>query len=279
MKILVTGITGQLGYEIVSMIEKDEVIGVGRKDMDITDLDKTRDFIKGIKPDVLIHCGAFTKVDDAEANMDSCYKVNVVGTQCLASACYECGAKMVYVSTDYVFDGKKQSPYTEFDSANPLNIYGKSKLDGENILKEILPRHFIVRTAWLYGVNGNNFVKIMLKLSKEKDIVKVVDDQRGTPTSTVDLARCILRLIKTDNYGTYHGTCKGDTTWFDFTRMIYCLADVKTRVLPITSEELARRAVRPKYSVLRNYMCELTIGDPFRDWEECLREYINKVPI
>lgn len=277
MKILVTGATGQLGTEMVNMIEGHEVIGVGKKDMDITHIDKTMAFIKNLKPHVVIHCGAYTRVDDAETNVDYCYRVNTAGTMTIASACYECGAKMVYISTDYVFDGKKGTPYTEFDRANPLNVYGKSKLEGENILKEILPRHFIIRTAWLYGLNGNNFVKTMLRLSKEKDLIKVVDDQRGTPTSTVDLARGILALIMTDNYGTYHGTCKGDATWFEFTKKIYSLMSIKNEVLPITSEELSRPAIRPKYSVLRNYMYELTIGDSFRDWEDSLREYLKKL--
>lgn len=277
MKVLVTGATGQLGYDVVNMLSEHEVIGIGSKDLDLTDIDSTYKFVKNLKPDVIIHCAAYTKVDDAETNSDICYKVNTISAQVLASACYQIGAKLLYVSTDYVFDGTKNGYYTEFDRVNPLSVYGKSKAAGEKIIRSILPRHFIVRTSWLYGLNGNNFVKTMLRLSKEKDIIKVVNDQKGAPTSTIDLAKGVLRLIQTDNYGTYHGTCKGETTWYDFTRKIFELKNIKTRVEPITTEELGRPAFRPKNSVLRNYMYELTIGDSFRQWEESVEEYLQKL--
>lgn len=277
MKVLVTGATGQLGCDVVGMLSSHEVIGIGSKDLDLTDIDKTYEFIKNLKPDIIIHCAAYTKVDDAENNIDFCYKVNTISAQVLASVCYEIGAKLLYVSTDYVFDGIKIQPYNEFDCVNPLSVYGKSKAAGEKIIRDILPRHFIVRTAWLYGLNGNNFVKTILKLSKGKDMIKVINDQRGTPTSTVDLALGILRLVDSDNYGTYHGTCKGETTWYDFARKIFKLKDIRTKVEPITTEELKRPAFRPKNSILRNYMYELTIGDPFRNWEESLNEYLQKL--
>lgn len=279
MKILVTGVTGQLGYEIKNMIQGHEVIGVSRNDMDVTNANNTNRIIKEIKPDVVIHCAAYTKVDDAEKDPDSCYKVNVIGSQNLASATYSVGSKILFVSTDYLFDGKKNTPYIEFDTPNPLNVYGKSKLVGESFIKELNPRHFIVRTAWLYGENGNNFIKTMLRLSKDREILRVVNDQRGTPTSTVDLARGILKLIYTDNYGTYHGTCKGETTWNDFAKKIFQLSNIKINVEPISTEEFGSPALRPKYSVLRNYMYELTMGDPFREWEESLSEYIKKVKL
>lgn len=276
-KILVTGATGQLGFDVINMFSEHEVIGVGSRDLDLTNIDNTYRFIKNLRPDIIVHCAAYTKVDDAESNPDICYKVNTISAQVLASVCNEIGAKLLYVSTDYVFDGNSGRPYTEFDCVNPLSIYGKSKAAGEKIIKDILPRHFIVRTSWLYGVNGNNFVKTMLKLSEEKEVIKVVNDQKGTPTSTIDLARGIKRLTNTDNYGTYHGTCKGETTWYDFTKKIFEIKNIKTKVEPITTEELDRPAFRPKNSVLRNYMYELTIGDPFRQWEESLNEYLQKL--
>ncbi|TDT52016.1 dTDP-4-dehydrorhamnose reductase [Fonticella tunisiensis] len=275
MKILVTGSKGQLGYEIINMVEDDEVVGIDKDDLDITDINKTYELIKEIKPDVVIHCAAYTNVDGAERDIDMAYKVNVIGAQNIASACLNVNSKMVYVSTDFVFDGTKNEPYIEFDIPNPLSVYGKSKLAGELIVKDILSKHFIVRTAWLYGKNGNNFVKTMLKLSKEKDVIKVVNDQWGTPTSTVDLSRAILDLIKTDAYGTYHGSNKGQTTWYEFTKKIFEISGINTRIEPISTEELGRPAARPKYSVMRNYMLELTIGDNFRDWEESLRDYLK----
>ena len=279
MKILVTGVAGQLGHEIKNMIQDHEVIGTSRNDMDITDAESVHKVIKEIRPDVVIHCAAYTKVDDAEKNSNLCYKVNVIGSQNLASATYSIGSKILFVSTDYLFDGIKNAPYTEFDIPNPLNVYGKSKLAGESFIKELNPRHFIVRTAWLYGENGNSFVKTMLKLSKNRDVLKVVNDQRGTPTSTADLSRGILKLIETDNYGVYHGTCKGETTWNEFAKKIFELSNIKVNVEPISTEEFGSPALRPKYSVLRNYMYELTIGDPFREWEESLSEYIKKINV
>lgn len=276
MKILVTGKTGQLGHDLYELLkDKEEVIAVGREEFDITDINSTQKFIKEYLPDVILHCAAYTKVDDCEKNKDLAYKVNAIGTGNIASICSDIGAKMVYISTDYVFDGRKNTPYLEFDTPNPLNVYGKSKLAGEEIVKEILDKHYIVRTSWLYGINGNNFVKTMLRLSKERSIIKVVNDQHGIPTFTRDLAEGLYFLIKTDAYGTYHMTNSGETTWYEFAKKIFEISKINVMVEPITTEEYNAPAVRPRYSVLDNYILKLRFNYEMRNWEEGLKTYLE----
>jgi dTDP-4-dehydrorhamnose reductase len=279
MNILITGVKGQLGHELYDMLDgKETVTGIDIEDVDITDAQKVHEYINDFQPDVVIHPAAYTNVDACESNVDLAYKVNAVGTQNIASACLNTGAKMVYVSTDFVFDGQKEEPYIEFDTPKPLSIYGKSKLAGEMLAGRILNRLFIVRTAWLYGLNGNNFVKSILSQAKEKDTLTVVNDQWGTPTYTKDLAEVICRLIYTDGYGIYHATNNGQCTWYDFAKKILEYAGMEhVNVLPITTDELDRPAKRPRYSVLRNFMLELTIGDTMRPWEDALKEYIIKL--
>jgi dTDP-4-dehydrorhamnose reductase len=279
MNILITGVNGQLGHELYDMLDgKETVTGIDIEDVDITDAQKVHEYINDFQPDVVIHPAAYTNVDACESNVDLAYKVNSVGAQNIASACLNTGTKMVYVSTDFVFDGQKEEPYIEFDTPNPLSIYGKSKLAGEMLASHILNRLFIVRTAWLYGLNGNNFVKSILRQTKEKDTLTVVNDQWGTPTYTKDLAEVICRLIYTDGYGIYHATNNGQCTWYDFAKKILEYAGMEhVNVLPITTDELDRPAKRPKYSVLRNYMLELTIGDTMRPWEDALKEYVREV--
>jgi dTDP-4-dehydrorhamnose reductase len=279
MNILITGVNGQLGHELYDMLDgKETVTGIDIEDVDITDAQKVHEYINDFQPDVVIHPAAYTNVDACESNVDLAYKVNSVGAQNIASACLNTGTKMVYVSTDFVFDGQKEEPYIEFDTPNPLSIYGKSKLAGEMLASHILNRLFIVRTAWLYGLNGNNFVKSILRQTKEKDTLTVVNDQWGTPTYTKDLAEVICRLIYTDGYGIYHATNNGQCTWYDFAKKILEYAGMEhVNVLPITTDELDRPAKRPKYSVLRNFMLELTIGDTMRPWEDALKEYILKL--
>jgi dTDP-4-dehydrorhamnose reductase len=276
LKILVTGKTGQLGHDLYELLkDKEEVIAVGREEFDITDINSTQKFIKEYLPDVILHCAAYTKVDDCEKNKDLAYKVNAIGTGNIASICSDIGAKMVYISTDYVFDGRKNTPYLEFDTPNPLNVYGKSKLAGEEIVKEILDKHYIVRTSWLYGINGNNFVKTMLRLSKERSIIKVVNDQHGIPTFTRDLAEGLYFLIKTDAYGTYHMTNSGETTWYEFAKKIFEISKINVMVEPITTEEYNAPAVRPRYSVLDNYILKLRFNYEMRNWEEGLKTYLE----
>ncbi|SHK55300.1 dTDP-4-dehydrorhamnose reductase [Tepidibacter formicigenes] len=279
MKILVTGSNGQLGIDIVNTLSKKyEVVGLDSKDLDITNLDNVLNTVKEIKPDIIINSAAYTNVDGCEENIDLAYKVNGLGARNLAISSFENNSRLLHISTDFVFDGEKNEPYIEFDNTNPLSIYGKSKLAGENYIKEICPRHYILRTAWLYGKNGNNFVKTMLRLAENNKTLKVVDDQIGSPTYTMDLVKVIEMIIKTDAYGTYHVSNDGSCSWNEFAKKIFEFADFKDiQVLPISTEEFGRPAQRPKYSVMRNYMLELDFNYYIRNWEEALKEYFSKM--
>ena len=280
MKILITGANGQLGRELTKQYnEKDvELILTDVADLDITDLNKVYTFVNEKRPEVIINCAAHTAVDKCETDVENAYKINTIGPKNLAQAAYSIGAEIVQVSTDYVFDGEKESNLTEFDSVNPQTVYGKTKLEGENMVKALNPKHYIVRTAWLYG-DGNNFVKTMINLSKTNKTLKVVNDQYGTPTSAVDLAAVIIDLVEHKNYGLFHCTCKGQCTWYDFAKEIFKLSNIEVEVIPCTTEEFPRPAKRPKYSVLRNYMLELTTGDITRTWQEAVREYLKELRV
>jgi dTDP-4-dehydrorhamnose reductase len=212
--------------------------------------------------------------DGAEADYDGAFRINAVGTQNLAAGCLETAARMVYVSTDYVFDGQTRQPYREFDFVNPQNVYGITKRHGEEIVRQLLGRHYIVRTAWLYG-EGNNFARTMLNLAAKNSTLKVVNDQIGTPTSTVDLAKTIFALLATDAYGTYHGTCQGQCSWYEFACEIFRQTGKQVKVLPVATDEFPRPAKRPAYSVLDNYMLRMTVGDPMRNWQNALADYIT----
>lgn len=248
MKILVTGVAGQLGYEVVRELNKRhiECIGVDRSDFDITDADATEQFIKSVMPDAVIHCSAYTAVDTAEENEELCLAVNVDGTANIARVCKAIGAKMLYISTDYVFGGDSSSVIrhpssVEFrevdDETHPCNVYGQSKLDGELAVKSILDKYFIVRTSWVFGHHGKNFVETMLRLGKEKESLNVVNDQIGSPTFTEDLAVLLADMIVTDKYGTYHATNDGFCSWAKFAAEIMKLADLPCKINPILSSE------------------------------------------
>ncbi|MDF2635739.1 MAG: rmlD 1 [Pelosinus sp.] len=273
LRILVTGANGQLGSEIAKQGVEHELILTNRDSMDISDAKAVRQVFRAAKPDAVIHCAAYTNVDGAESDEDGAFRVNVVGSQNLAAACLEFQARMVQVSTDYVFDGNTDTSYREFDKTNPLTVYGRTKYQGEEIVREILGRHYIIRTAWLYG-EGNNFVRTMLKLSKTNDCIRVVQDQVGTPTSTVDLAKVIYKLLASDAYGTYHGTCQGQCSWYDFACEIFRQTGKEIKVMPVSTVEFPRPAKRPKHSVLDNYMLRMTVGDLMRDWREALKDYL-----
>ena len=275
MKILVTGANGQLGREVARQGTGHELILTDYEKLDITDSAAVASFMREIKADAVIHCAAYTNVDGAEDDADGAFRVNVVGAQNMAAACLETGARMVYVSTDYVFDGQSQKPYREFDATNPQSVYGVTKWQGEQIVKEILGRHYILRTAWLYG-DGNNFVKTMLRLAATNDTLRVVHDQIGTPTSTVELTKAIFKLLASDAYGTYHGTCQGQCSWYDFACEIFRQAGKNIKVIPVTTEEFPRPAKRPAHSVLDNYMLRMTVGDPMSTWQEALQEYLKQ---
>jgi len=274
MKILVTGANGQLGREIARQGSEHELVLTDFDTLDITNGTAVMDYFREVQPEVVIHCAAYTNVDGAEVDLDGAFRVNVVGAQNIAAGCLETGARMVYVSTDYVFDGQKSEAYRESDPINPQSVYGHTKYQGEEIVRQILGRHYIVRTAWLYG-DGNNFVRTMLKLAETKDTLRVVHDQVGTPTSTVDLARVIFKLLASYAYGTYHATCQGQCSWYEFACEIFRSVGKDIKVIPVTTAEFPRPAKRPMHSVLDNYMLRMTIGDPMRCWQDALGEYVK----
>ncbi len=280
MKILLTGANGQLGRELQKQYKgKDiELILTDVAELDITDVNAVNKFVNEKRPDVIINCAAHTQVDKCEEQVDLAYKINAIGPKNLAAAANSIGAEIVQVSTDYVFSGEDSSPLTEFEATNPQSVYGKTKLGGENFVKVLNPKHYIVRTAWLYG-DGNNFAKTMINLSKKLDKIRVVNDQIGTPTSTVDLAKVIIKLIEEKNYGIFHCTCKGVCSWYDFAREIFTIKGITTKLTPCTTEEYGSATKRPKYSVLRNYMLELTTGDITRDWKEAIAEYLKDLEV
>ncbi len=278
MKILITGANGQLGREIQKQYrgKNVELLPTDVKDLDITDVLAVNKYVSDNKPDVIINCAAHTQVDKCESQLDLATKINTIGPKNLASAAFSIGAEIVQISTDYVFDGEVDKKLTEFDTPSPQSVYGSTKLEGEKLVRALNPKHYIVRTAWLYG-DGGNFIKTMLKLSKDHDELKVVNDQIGTPTSTVDLARVVIKLVDEKNYGLFHCTCKGVCSWYDFAVEIFKIKNIKIKVVPCTSEEFTSVAKRPKYSVLRNYMLELTTGDITRDWKEALKAYLAEI--
>ncbi len=276
MKILITGANGQLGSELTALLAGSHNIYPFDLDLDVTDYSKVTSKVREIKPDCVIHSAAMTDVDGCEGRPDDAWRVNAIATQNVALACRKTGSSLVYVSTDFVFDGAAGEPYTEFDRPDPLSVYGKSKLAGEQFVRGILPEHFIVRTAWLYGRNGNNFVKTIVRLSEEKDEIRVVNDQVGSPTFAYDLAEKICEIITHEWYGTYHVTNQGSVSWYDFAKEIIRRAGRKdVRIIPISTAELNRPASRPAYSVLRNYVLELRGIAPMRPYEKALEDFFS----
>ncbi len=295
MKILITGSNGQLGNELQRIIatgraeigevsneiKTSEVFALDVDRLDITNLQKVKTVLSEIKPDVVINCAAATNVDGCESNQDLAFRINAIGARNLAMIAEEIGAKLVQVSTDYVFSGVGNNPLTEFDLTAPYSVYGKTKLLGEEYVREFSSKYYIVRTAWLYGYVGHNFVYTMMKLGNMKDEISVVNDQLGNPTHANDLAYEILKLIETEEYGIYHCTGKGECSWYDFASEIMKLADRKCKVNPCTSEEYKEMnpnaAKRPEYSSLDNMMLRCTIGDEMRDWKDALQSFMNNV--
>ncbi len=278
-KIIVTGCNGQLGRAInkeLADYPEIEFINTDVSELDITSIDKVLEVVRGVKPYAIINCAAHTAVDACETDVDNAYRINAIGPRNLSIAATETGAKMVHISTDYVFDGKSPQPYIEFDKPNPQGVYGATKLAGENMVKDFSNRYFIFRTAWLYG-EGKNFVKTMLRLSETYDKVRVVNDQFGSPTSTKELAGAIAHLLFTENYGMFHATCEGSCHWADFAREIFRLAGKSTQVEGITTKEYGAAAPRPAYSILENYMLKLTSNYGFADWHDAIAEYMKTI--
>ena len=276
-KVIVTGANGQLGRAINQQYAGSteyELINTDVGELDITSIDRVMEFVRSIQPYAIINCAAYTAVEACENEEDLAFRINAIGARNLSIAANETSAKMVHVSTDYVFDGNGNRPYRETDPVGPQGAYGRTKLAGENFVKEFSDRHFIVRTAWLYG-DGKNFVKTMLRLSETHDKVRVVRDQVGSPTSTVELSKAIAYLLPTENYGLFHGTCEGYCSWAQFTEEMFRLAGRKTAVEAITSEEYGAAVKRPAYSILENYMFKMTTDFMFSDWHDAIAEYLK----
>ena len=278
-RVMITGANGQLGRAVNLQYADSgeyELINTDVGELDITNIDKVMTFVREVKPYAIINCAAYTAVDACEKEEDLAFRINAIGPRNLSIAATETGAKMMHVSTDYVFDGNGTRPYRETDPTGQQGAYGRTKLAGEDFVREFSDRHFIVRTAWLYG-DGKNFVKTMLRLSETNDKVRVVMDQVGSPTSADELAKAIAYLLPTENYGLFHGTCEGDCSWAQFTEEIFRLAGKNTIVEAITSEEYAAAAKRPAYSILENYMLKMTTDFMFADWHDAIAAYIGKI--
>ena len=280
-KIIVTGCNGQLGRALNKIYQDSreyECVNTDVAELDITNIDDVNRLVSEVKPYAIINCAAHTNVNGCETDIDNAYKINAIGPRNLSIAATRYHAKLMHISTDYVFDGQANTPYTEFDTPNPKAVYGKTKLAGEEFVKQFAQDYFIIRTAWLYG-DGKNFVKTMLGLAQNHDKVTVVGDQFGSPTSADELARAVAYLLPTDKFGLFHGTCEGMTNWADFTREIYRLAGKMTVVETVTTQEYDKNAKgvvapRPAYSVLENYMFKLTTNYMFADWEKAIAEYL-----
>lgn len=281
MKIIVTGVNGQLGFDVVRELKLrgyQNIYGIDIEDLDITNQNDVNDFFREKKPNLIIHCAAYTTVDKAEENRDFCMNVNLNGTRYLIDQAIMYDAKFVYISTDYVFDGEKNSPYEIDDQPNPKSVYGQSKYFGElETMKH--DKYFIVRTSWVFGKNGTNFIKTMLRLSKEKKELNIINDQLGSPTYTYDLSKLLVDLIETDKYGIYHGTNEGICTWYEFAKKIFELSKIMTTVHPILSAEYPMKAKRPNNSVLSK---ESLYSNGFKGlpyWEDALKRYLKEIEV
>ncbi|SHM58938.1 dTDP-4-dehydrorhamnose reductase [Gracilibacillus kekensis] len=279
MKILVTGYNGQLGYDVVREGVKRnlDIIGVTRNDFDITDGAAVEHYIKQENPEVIIHCAAYTAVDKAEDEQETCWEVNVEGTKNVARAAKVIGAKFVYISTDYVFDGEGETPFGESDPVNPIGYYGETKYNGERIVQELLDNYFIVRISWVFGINGNNFIKTMLRLAEDRDELNVVSDQFGSPTYTFDLAKLLLDMVGTDKYGIYHASNEGFCNWAQFAEEIFDQANKNVKVNAITTEEFPTKAKRPKNSRMSKDKLQKSGFARLPNWKTALSHYLNEL--
>jgi len=282
MKVLVTGAAGQLGQDLVVLLQQQghQVLGCDRQEMDITHLEQCVKIIGDFGPDAVIHCAAHTAVDAAESDIDGAYAINAAGTRNVALAAEKAAAKLIYISTDYVFDGQGSQPYHEYDNTDPQSIYGKSKRAGEILVQSLCSRYFIVRTSWVYGKYGSNFVKTMLKLGQEKPVLQVVNDQKGSPTYTVDLAHFLLELVQTEKYGIYHASNSGVCTWYEFTEAIFAEAgeilglSFTASLEPCDTSQFPRPAPRPRNSALEHLAIRTNGFEDLRHWREGLRDFL-----
>ncbi|MEJ9222050.1 dTDP-4-dehydrorhamnose reductase [Paenibacillus glucanolyticus] len=282
MKVLVTGANGQLGQDVTHVLAEAgyQVIGCGRAELDITNMELCKQVVSSHNPDIIIHCAAYTAVDAAETDTDGAYLVNAIGTRNIAVSAEKIGAAVVYISTDYVFNGTSERAYVEYDDTDPQTIYGRSKLAGEDMIRDFCSKWFIVRTSWVFGLHGNNFVKTMLRLGQEKPKLKVVNDQKGSPTYTVDLAQFLVNLISTEKYGLYHASNSGSCTWYEFTQAIFEEAreqlglEIMAELQPCTTTEFPRPAPRPANSTMDHLAIRLNQIDDLPNWGEGLKQFM-----
>lgn len=274
--ILITGILGQLGYDLAKELKKrgKEFIAPSLEELELTTEAGAKDFILAKKPDIVIHCAAYTAVDKAESEQELALTVNGFGTRWVAEACRDVGAKMIYISTDYVFGGDGHTPYEVDDEKKPVNIYGRSKLLGEDAVTAIVEKHFIVRTSWVFGINGNNFIKTMLRLAETRKKINVINDQFGSPTYTVDLAKLLADMAETEKYGTYHASNEGFCSWSDFAREIFKQAGLDIEVDGIPTIEYPTPARRPFNSRLSKKSLDEAGFNRLPDWQDALKRYL-----
>jgi dTDP-4-dehydrorhamnose reductase len=279
MKILVTGFNGQLGYDVVKEGTRQgfDMIGTTGKDLNITDEAKVTSLIEEIRPDAIIHCAAYTAVDNAEDDREKCWDVNVNGTKYIAKASKSVGAKLIYISTDYVYKGVGNEPYKESDEPNPTGYYGKTKYEGEKIVQSLIDESFIVRISWVFGSNGNNFIKTMLRLAETRNELNVVGDQFGSPTYTSDLSKLLIDMGQSDKYGIYHASNEGYCSWAEFAKEIFTQSEKQVKVNSITTEEYPTRAVRPKNSRMSKQKLKDTGFTQLPAWQDALSRYLDEL--
>lgn len=290
MRVLITGGGGQLGAALVRLLQVGrsplgpipgdyagaEVASLGRQQLDVADRTAVLKQVEALRPDVIFHCAAMTDVNGCESRQEEAFRVNALGARNLAMAASQAGARLVHLSTDYVFSGEGNTPYGEWEPPNPQSVYGRSKYLGEQYVRQFCPRSFLVRTAWLYGHSGRNFVKTMLRLGQQQSVVRVVSDQRGSPTYAPELAHHLLLLGATEEFGIYHCTGQGECSWYEFACAIMAAAGLDCRVEPCTTAQYPTPARRPAYSALEHYMLRCTVGDGMRPWQQALEEFIQE---
>lgn len=279
MKVLVTGVKGQLGHDVVNELEKrgHVAVGVDIEEMDITDSAKVEEVITCEMPEAVVHCAAYTAVDAAEDNVDICRKVNAEGTENIAKVCGKSDIKLIYISTDYVFDGEGTHMWQPDDERNPLNVYGQTKYEGELAVEKYTNKYFIVRIAWVFGINGKNFIKTMLELGTRRNELNVVNDQIGSPTYTYDLARLLVDMVESDKYGKYHATNEGLCTWYEFAQEIFRQVGMNVKVNPVSSDEFPSKAKRPHNSRMSKDKLEQNGFDRLPAWEDALGRYLKEI--
>ena len=279
MKVLVTGTKGQLGYDVVNELEKrgHTAVAVDIEEMDITDAVSVERVITEAEVEAVIHCAAYTAVDAAEDNVEICRRVNAEGTENIAKVCKKLDLKMIYISTGYVFGGEGERPWEPDDERHPLNVYGQTKYEGELAVEKYLEKYFIVRIAWVFGVNGKNFIKTMLKLSETHEELNVVDDQVGSPTYTYDLAVLLVDMVESDKYGRYHATNEGLCTWYEFAKEIFRQAGVEVKVNPVTSDMFPAKAKRPKNSRMSKDKLDANGFHRLPTWQDALERYLSEI--